>query len=178
MDGATVVADALFRVSEVLHRVVDGMGPKELFGSPKPPIGWLVWHLTRVQDREVALLAGRDQLWVADGWHARFGMPADVRDYAPGHIHIPEQVEAFPVIAATLLLDYFDAVFADTKEYLSGLSGKDLDTVLEEPQYQPLPTVGVRLVSVVADNLRHAGQVEYLSGLLQHQGWFPAKSPP
>ena len=36
---------------------------------------------------------------------------------------------------------------------------------LDEPQYDPLPTVGVRLVSVVSDNTQHAGQVAYLRGM-------------
>ncbi len=45
---------------------------------------------------------------------------------------------------------------------------------MNEPQYQPIPTLSVRLVSVVADNMRHAGQVEYLKGLVKQQGWFPA----
>jgi hypothetical protein len=44
--------------------------------------------------------------------------------------------------------------------------------VLNEPQYQPLPAVGIRLASVINCNSRHAGQIEYLRGLVKHQGWF------
>jgi len=46
--------------------------------------------------------------------------------------------------------------------------------VLNEPQYQPLPTLSVRLASVINCNTRHAGQIEYLRGLVKHGGWFPA----
>ncbi len=46
--------------------------------------------------------------------------------------------------------------------YLAGLSEADLSRKLNEPRYQPLPTVGVRLVSVMSDNLQHASQVAYL----------------
>ena len=35
----------------------------------------------------------------------------------------------------------------------------------------PLPTVGVRIVSVLSDNLQHVGQVAYLRGLLKGKGW-------
>ena len=45
------------------------------------------------------------------------------------------------------------------------LTDVDLDRDLNEPQYNPLPTVSGRLVNVVADNLRQAGQLEYWSGL-------------
>jgi hypothetical protein len=33
--------------------------------------------------------------------------------------------------------------------------------------------VGVRLVSVLSDNLQHAGQAAYLRGLIQGKGWLP-----
>jgi hypothetical protein len=46
--------------------------------------------------------------------------------------------------------------------------------VLNEPQYQPLPTLGIRLASVINCYTRHTGQIEYLPGLVKHEGWFPA----
>jgi len=112
-------------------------------------------------------------LWIADKWHARFGMPPDPKDYGSGHRHSEAQVDAFTVNDKRLLMGYLDAVFTRTKEYLSGLSNEDLNRELDEPQYQPLPTLGVRLVSVITCNMRHAGQIEYLRGLIKHGGWFP-----
>ena len=41
---------------------------------------------------------------------------------------------------------------------------------ISERQYQPLPTLGIRLASVINCNTRHAGQIEYLRGLVKHQG--------
>lgn len=174
MDSPALVADALDRVRDTFQRILKDLAPPQLLSEPKPPTAWLVWHVARVQDKEISFLAGHEQVWIAQGWHARFGMPPEPRDYGPGHTQIPAQVEAFTVSDKKLLLDYYDAVVQRTKEYLSALSSKDLDRVLNEPQYQPLPTVGVRLVSVMADNLRHAGQIEYLSGFIRHQSWFPS----
>ncbi len=174
MEGSTLVRDALGRVGEIVREALKDLTPEEILAPPKPPIGWLVWHLTRVQDSNISGLAGSQQAWLAEGWHARFEMPPDPRDYGSGHTQTPAQVEAFHVKDAQLLLDYYNAVFERTKAYLSTLSNADLDRVLNEPQYQPMPTVSVRLVSVVADNMRHAGQVEYLKGLIRQQGWFPA----
>jgi len=62
--------------------------------------------------------------------------------------------------------------------YLDTLSESDLDRVLDEPRFNPLPTVGVRLVSVCEDNLQHAGQVAYLKSLMREGGWYPNRPKP
>ncbi|MFQ5684527.1 MAG: DUF664 domain-containing protein [Candidatus Binatia bacterium] len=174
MDGVALIADAFGRVHDTLHRSLSDLTPQELFAGSRPPIAWLVWHLTRVQDSNISGLAGQEQAWIADGWHARFKMPPERLDYGSGHTQTPAQVDAFSVADAQLLLDFYDAVFKRTRAYLSTLAANDLDRCLDEPKYQPLPTVGVRLVSVIADNLRHAGKVEYLRGFIKHGGWFPS----
>jgi hypothetical protein len=53
------------------------------------------------------------------------------------------------------------------------LSRTDLDKELNEPWFQPLPTVGVRIISVLGDSLEHAGQAAYVRGLRQGKGWQP-----
>jgi hypothetical protein len=58
-----------------------------------------------------------------------------------------------------------------SKSYISSLSAADLDRELNEPWFQPLPTVGVRLVSVMSDEIQHVGQIAYLRGLLKGKGW-------
>ena len=73
----------------------------------------------------------------------------------------------------TLLLDYLDAVFAQTKDYLSTVTNADLNRVLNEPQYSPLPTLSIRFASVINRDTRHAGQIEYLRGLVKYGAWFP-----
>ncbi len=174
MESAGLVLDALGRVREMVRGALKDLSPQELLSPPKPHIAWLVWHLSRVQDVNVSGLMERPQLWTADGWHARFNMPPDPKDYGSGHRHTATQVDAFTVTDKQLLLDYLDAVFARTTAYLSTVTNDDLNRVLNEPQYQPRPTLGIRLASVINCNTRHAGQIEYLRGLVKHQGWFPA----
>ena len=99
-------------------------------------------------------------------------MAPNPRDYGSGHRQSREQVDAFTVTDKTLLLDYLDAVFGQTKNYLSTITNVDLNRVLNEPQYSPLPTLSVRLASVINCNTRHAGQIEYLRGLVKYGGWF------
>ena len=174
MESAGLVLDALGRVRDIVRTALKDLSPEELLSPPKPHISWLVWHLSRVQDANFSGLLERQQLWIADGWHTRFNMPPDARDYGTGHRQTREQVDAFTVTDKTLLLDYLDAVFAQTKHYLSTVSNADLNRVLNEPQYTPLPTLSVRLASVIHCNTRHAGQIEYLRGLVKYKAWFPA----
>jgi hypothetical protein len=174
MESAGLVLDALGRVRRMVRDALEDLSPEELVASPKPHIAWLVWHIARVQDANFSGLMDSPQLWIGAGWHARFDMPPDPKDYGSGHRQTPEQVEGFTVTDKALLLDYLEAVFVRTKSYLSTISNADLNRVLNEPQYQPLPTLAVRLASVINCNTRHAGQIEYLRGLVKCGGWFPA----
>jgi uncharacterized damage-inducible protein DinB len=175
MDSKDVIVEALGRIRGLLSMSLDGLTAEQLAYRPSEQansIAWLAWHLTRVQDHHLSALAGREQAWVADGWHARFGKPADPND--TGQRYTPEQVAAIRPEGPQILLDYHEAVYQRSVEYVQTLSAADLDRVLNEPQYTPLPTVGVRLVSVCSDNLQHAGQIAYLRGLILDQRWFPA----
>ena len=172
MESPALIADALGRVNRTMHRVLEGVPAELLCLQPSPDtnsMAWLAWHLTRVHDDHVAALAGLPQLWASAGWHRRFGMAAD--DSETGTGHTPEQVTALKVDSADVLLAYADSVLERSNAFLATLAADDLDRVLNEPQYDPLPTVGVRLVSVVSDNTQHAGQIAYLRGLLEGYGW-------
>jgi len=175
MSISALVTDAFRRVQEQLHAELHGLTPEELASEPHPSIAWLAWHLTRVQDANIAPLAGRQQAWIAGGWHERFGMPAHPRDFSPAHIQTPEIVISFPAVGCEVLLAYHDYVAERTQRYVASLAATDLERILDEPQYEPRPTVAVRLVSVLNDNARHVGQIEYLRGLLRDGGWFPKR---
>jgi hypothetical protein len=112
---------------------------------------------------------GEEQLWITGGWHFKCDMPPDPKDIGFGHT--PEQVAAFKSPLVQTLLDYHSAVLERSKGYFRTLSLTDLERELDEPWFQPLPTVGVRLVSILEDSLLHAGQGAYLRGLRQGKGW-------
>ncbi len=172
MEGPALIADGLGRINRVLHRSLEGVPAETLCKMPAPhanSMAWLAWHLTRVHDHHLSDLAGLPQLWSSEGWHARFNMAAD--DSETGTGHTPEQVAALKVDSADVLLAYADAALARSEAYLATIGPADLDAVINEPQYDPLPTVGVRLVSVISDNTQHAGQVGYLRGYFEGLGW-------
>ena len=174
MEWHDLMVDAYGRIPEIMERVLDGLSEEDLNWQPKPDcnsIGWLAWHLTRVQDDHIASLMGEEQLWVKDGWHARFNRPAEVKDMGFGHT--PEDLAAFRAPGTDILLGYHREVVARSQAFFPTLSQTDLDRELNEPRFQPLPTVGVRIVSVLGDNLEHAGQMAYIRGLRQGKGWLP-----
>jgi hypothetical protein len=126
-------------------------------------IAWLLWHLTRVEDDHVADVAGSEQVWTAEGWAERFGLP--FADSATGYGQSARGVgEVAP--SAELLSGYFEAVHARTVAYLDGLSDDDLDRVVDE-RWDPPVTLGVRLLSVIGDGLQHTAQAAYVLGVAQ-----------
>ena len=164
-----LLGDAFGRIRGVVRNSVDGLTEEELAfrpGGAGNSIGWLAWHLTRITDDHVAAVAGREQAWTADGWAGRFGLPFPAADH--GYGHSSEQVAAVRV-PADLLLGYHDAVYRVAVAYVENLTGADLERVVDEA-WDPPVTLGVRLVSVISDDLQHAGQAAYLRGLIT-KGW-------
>ncbi|HLY64840.1 MAG TPA: DUF664 domain-containing protein [Chloroflexota bacterium] len=175
MDSKDVLIDTYGRIQRILEMSLKELTAEQLLYRPDAQsntIAWCAWHLTRVQDHHLSDLAHIEQAWMADGWHAKFDKPADPGDTGQGYS--PDQVAAIKPSSSQLLVDYHNAVLARSTKYIQGLRPADLDVVLNEPRWNPMPTVGVRLVSVAADNLQHAGQLAYLRGLVEGKRWFPA----
>jgi uncharacterized damage-inducible protein DinB len=170
MTIAELLADAFGRIRENVHRVVDGLTPGQLTFRPdngSNSIAWLVWHLTRIQDDHIADVAGTGQVWTAgpsgSTWADRFGLPfaASATGYGQGS----EAVAAVQVRSGELLTGYYDAVHQETLDYVQGLTDADLDAVVDKA-WDPPVTLGVRLVSVISDDLQHVGQAAYLRGII------------
>ena len=166
MNSAAVLVEGFSRIGAVVHETVDGLSAEQLanrLDGSANSIGWLIWHLTRVQDDHVAEVAGTEQLWTSAGWADRFGLPLDRT--ATGYSHSSAEVDAVRVREPELLTGYYDAVHAATAGYVAGLADADLDRVVDT-RWDPPVTLGARLVSVLADDLQHAGQAALLRGQL------------
>jgi len=168
MTSAEVLVDAYGRIHDLVHRAVGGLTTDQLAVQIEPAansIAWLVWHLTRVQDDHLSDVEGSDQIWSSGGWVGRFGLPFDPG--ATGYGHGTEDVAAVRV-PGDLLTGYHDAVHAATAEFLRGLTDADLDRIVDT-SWNPPVTLGVRLVSVISDNLQHAGQAAYVRGVIERR---------
>lgn len=166
MTPSDLLTDALGRVLEEIEAVLDGLDEDALTARPTPTansIAWLVWHLTRVQDDHVAAVAGTEQVWTAEGYAERFGLPFPVE--AHGYGHTSEEVGQVRGIPASDLIAYYREVHRASLAFLATVTEADLDRVVDT-RWDPPVTLGARLVSVVNDCTQHVGQAAYLRGLL------------
>ena len=160
-----LLADAFERVRGSVHRAVDGLTIEQLTARVGPDantIAWLIWHLTRIQDDHIADVAGRDQVWIAAGFAERFALPF-VKE-ATGFGQTTDEVGAVRA-PAELLVAYSDAVHEQTRSYVVQLRDDDLDRVVDTA-WNPPVTLAVRLVSVISDDLQHAGQAAFVRGIV------------
>ena len=166
MDIASLLLDLYGRIPPLADAAVEGLDAEELRRAPGPhanTIGWLVWHLARVQDHHISELLGAEQVWVGDDWAQRCGLEPDPSN--TGYGHSAEEVRAVQPEGPEVLLGYLREVDARTTRMLEGLAPSDLDRVVDR-RWDPPVTLGVRLVSIADDCLQHVGQAAYVRGLL------------
>ena len=166
MDAKDILLDGFGRLPDEIDGALRGLGADQLRWAPAPganTIGWLIWHLTRVQDSHLAELLDAEQIYVTGDWGPKFGLKSDPSD--TGYGDAAGQISRVEPRSAQVLLDYYQAVHERTVGYVSGLSDADLDEVVDD-RWDPPVTRGVRLVSVIDDDTQHAGQAAYLRGLL------------
>jgi hypothetical protein len=169
MGSADILVDAFSRVREIVHQVVDGRTHDQLafrVDSEANSIAWLVWHLTRIQDDHVADVAQTEQVWTAGGWWQQFGLP--FAPSATGFGHSSDDVAAVQVRSADLLTGYYDAVHDATIRYLNRLTEADFARIVDR-SWDPPVSLAVRLVSVVSDDLQHAGQAAFIAGVVRRR---------
>lgn len=169
MQSNELLLDAFGRIHETVTRVLDGANDDDLArrpGGKGNSMAWLIWHLSRVEDAQVASAAGLEQVWTAQGFAGRFNLPLSGRD--TGYGHTSGQVDSVRAPAG-LLRDYYDALHRQTADYVQSLGGADFDRIVAT-RWDPPVTLGVRLVSTIADCLQHVGQAAYAKGLVAGPG--------
>ena len=135
--------------------------PTTASGGEANSICWLIWHSARVQDAQLAQIAGVEQVWISAGWVDRFAL--DLPRDAHGYGHTAAEVGKVRAPAA-LLAGYYHAVHRLTLEYLAGLSTDELARVVDV-NWNPPVTASARLVSIIDDCAQHLGQAAYVRGI-------------
>ena len=167
MSVASLLVDGFGRIREVVHEVLDGLDDADLeyrLDSQANSVCWLLWHLTRVQDDHIAGVSGLEQVWFS-GWEEQFGLPLDPADIGYGHDSDQVGLVRAP---RDLLAGYHDETFDQTVAFVSGLTEADMTKVVDR-RWDPPVTMVVRLVSVLADDLQHAGQAAYVKGMIERR---------
>jgi hypothetical protein len=159
-----LLRDAFTRLIEHVDDLTDGLTDELSNYRPAPDantIAWLIWHSARVQDIQLAQVAGVEEVWTRDGWVDRFALDLPRRDTGYGHsaadvakVHAP----------ANLLSGYYHAVHKFTYEYVAGVTADELARVVDT-NWDPPVTASARLVSIIDDCAQHLGQAAYVRGI-------------
>lgn len=166
MDVSPLLLELYDRIPPLVREAVDGLDAARLAWSPgrtANSIGWLAWHIGRVEDAQIADVTGDAQVWSEGRWAPGVGLDPDPAN--TGYGHTPEQAAAVRPEGASVLIGYLEAVHEKTVSFLAGTGPADLDRIVDR-RWDPPVTLGVRLVSIADDCLQHAGQAAYVRGLL------------
>ena len=161
-----LLRDAFTRLIEHVDELTDGLADEVADYRPTPEansIAWLLWHSARVQDLQLADVAGVEQVWTRGGWVDRFGLDLPRND--TGYGHGPQEVAKVRA-PADLLAGYYHAVHRLTLEYVATVTVEELSRIVDT-RWDPPVTAGVRLVSIIDDCAQHLGQAAYVRGLRQ-----------
>jgi Protein of unknown function (DUF664) len=159
-----ILRDSFTRLIEHVDELADGLTDELSSYRPTPDansIAWLIWHSARVQDIQLCDIAKTDEVWTRDGWVERFGLDLPRDD--TGYGHAPGDVGKVKA-TAELLAGYYHAVHDMTLDFVSTLSDKDLERVIDR-RWSPPVTASARLVSIIDDCAQHLGQAAYLRGV-------------
>ncbi len=125
-------------------------------------IGWLVWHMARVEDNWInGVIAGGDNVWDSGGWAGKTGISAEGNGYG----NTPDEVRAMPVASTSDLLDYYDAVRESVFKVIDGINDDDLAN--EFTRRGRTATWGWILGHVIVEESQHLGQIAFIRGMIR-----------
>jgi Protein of unknown function (DUF664) len=159
-----LLRDAFTRLIEHVDELTDGLTDEVSNYRPTTnanSIAWLIWHSARVQDIQLAHVAGVEQVWTRDGWVDRFGLDLPRND--TGYGHGPDEVAKVHA-PADLLSGYYHAVHELSLDYVAGVTADEACRVVDT-NWDPPVTASARLVSIIDDCAQHLGQAAYLRGI-------------
>jgi hypothetical protein len=159
-----LLRDAFTRLIEHVDELTEGLTDEVSNYRPASnanSIAWLIWHSARVQDIQLAHVAGIEQVWIRDGWVDRFNLDLPRND--TGYGHGPDEVAKVRA-PADLLSGYYHGVHELSLQYVAGVTADELCRVVDT-NWDPPVTASARIVSIIDDCAQHLGQAAYLRGI-------------
>ena len=167
MQLSEFVAGCLEQHFNAMVRSVNGLSEAEMAWMPTPEcssIGFLVWHYGRTLDRWVhARLQNVPQLW-EQGWAERLGQEVDDPNDT-GYGYGPEQLVAFQVPDAAVLLDYASATLEEARRFLSSTGDANFGSIEVVNPRGGSMTMANMCQQLIWEFNQHGGQIAYLRGM-------------
>lgn len=176
MDVKELVAQTMERTRQSTLRMVEGLTASQLRWQPGPeanPIGFLLFHVFRAEDRYAhRWISNKGEVWFREGWASRYKLPVQPPDQESplnsGNSWTPQQVAAFQPPPLKELLAYGQAVHQSALAVVRALDPSRLG---ERPNpRRPELTMVNYLQNCFTHELEHAGQIDYIVGLMKSAG--------
>ena len=166
MNGVQVLTREMREIQGSLLRELEPLTEEHIYYAPIPgatTIAFIAWHITRTLDdavHDAIPVAPQPTLWVARGFHEKFGQPAEE---GTGTGFTGDQVGGFKP-GLELLREYATEVGPTIPAAFEGMTDDDLDRVMD--QERPDRTLARRLQTfVIGHTFYHLGEIRYLKGL-------------
>ena len=173
MSATEPIIAALERNWDMIDASLEGVDDATIARFPADQcnsIAWILWHMSRVVDSFIQdRLQSNLQLWMQDAWYRRFAMGDDPDDRGFGWSY--DRVKAWVPPSRDTLVEYYEAVKASSRKYLSSLSDAELQERRVIPPAAEPRTVGAALGQMVWESVAHGGQIAYISGFYRGMGW-------
>lgn len=163
MDAIRFIAQSLAQAQLRLAASCEGLTDAKARWRPGPEsncISFLLWHVSRVEDRIASAELGVETLWAGEDWAGRFGDDVE----APAVLRDRQSALAVPIPDLALLLAYQVAAAERARGLVGGLRSEDLDRPAVDSQGAQLADM-LRHLATHKNN--HHGQIDFLRGLQQ-----------
>jgi hypothetical protein len=153
---------------ERVLKVVGDLTDEQLRYRPAPKahnIGWILWHIARADDNVALDLTGRS-VWEGGRYAARWGHP----EKGAGTGWDDEKAASLPLPPKGELLAFVREVFAVVDAARQEIDEARFRAGLDSRFMSRHTTVADVIMSELAHDNRHLGELEYLKGLLGLRG--------
>ena len=159
------INDSLNQEARSRVALTSQLTPAELLWRSRPetaPIGWSFWRMTRIEDFWVhQFIRNRTELWRRNYWYKQFGF--ETRSTGLGHSS--SQIDQFPGVTIDDLMDYWDDVRRETRDFLKDLNLKLFDNIprTKRPE-MTVRAVFRHLIAEINQHLTHIARMTDLIG--------------
>jgi hypothetical protein len=162
------IQSELDRLHFMFGRTVDGLTPGQLHavpaGNPKANhIAFELWHYVRTEDNIVRFILQdrRPTVWMDGGWADKLGLPP----VAQGTGMSAEDAQAMRINDMPAFLEYRDAVWASTKEWLSNPDASEFEKVVTVKPLGEMTKIRALGQVCMAHGFTHLGELELIRTL-------------
>ena len=164
MELAAFIQAALDRIHQANIRVTTGLTQEEIAWQPNPEansIGLILLHAARSEDSFVQTRTrSKPQTWETGRWYEKMHLTA--AETASGYT--AEQLAGFKAPDVKMIFAYWDAVRAETKEYLKAMDPEDFEKKITFGRMGEVSIASLFTILIVHAG-QHSGEISYIRGL-------------